>query len=198
MAEVLSKNEFAARRGVHKSAVSHWIKDGRLYGDALVGTGRTAKINVAVAEAQLSRTLDLGQRLVHAASPGATAEPKALAVNDDAARYQKAKADAAEIEAERARRRMEEERGRYVLAEEARDAWSRELARRAERLERWVTDAAQDVAAAQAEAAGPLDHKGLTVVLRSSLRRFRASAAADARERHAAAPELVADPAQSG
>lgn len=197
MSEIFCKGEFADRRGVHKSAVSHWIKTGRIYGGALVGSGRSAKINVAVAEAQLSRTLDLGQRLAHPAPPGVTAEPRSLPTNDDAARYQKAKADAAEIEAERARRRMEEERGRYILADEARDAWSRELSRLVERLERWVTDAAQDIANAQAEAGGPLDQKGLTAVVSASLRRFRASAAIDAAERRDASPEFASDPAQS-
>lgn len=61
--EIVSKGEFAALLGVHKSRVSQYISSGRIDGAALVGEGREQRIRVAVACEQLRRRLDPGQRL---------------------------------------------------------------------------------------------------------------------------------------
>lgn len=59
---VVTKGEFARRRNVSPGRVSQWIGEGRISGDALVGTGREQRINEAVACRQLDRRLDVGQR----------------------------------------------------------------------------------------------------------------------------------------
>ena len=48
---------------VTRGRVSQMLASRQIDGDALVGEGRNAKINVAVARAQLDARLDLGQRL---------------------------------------------------------------------------------------------------------------------------------------
>src|SRR5215475_14332614 len=59
--EVVSKGQFAALRNVSPGRVSQWISEGKIKSDALVGEGRNAKINVAVATRQLRDSLDVGQ-----------------------------------------------------------------------------------------------------------------------------------------
>ena len=59
--EVVSKGQFAALRNVSPGRVSQWMSEGKIKPDALVGEGRNAKINVAVATRQLRDSLDVGQ-----------------------------------------------------------------------------------------------------------------------------------------
>ncbi|MCA1973611.1 MAG: hypothetical protein LDL44_12300, partial [Caenispirillum sp.] len=92
---VVTKGEFAKLRGVAPSAVSNWLRDGKLFGDALVGTGPRARIRVAVAEAQLAATLDPGQQMGQGKVPLAAA---AKAEDESSlARYQAAKAEREEL-----------------------------------------------------------------------------------------------------
>lgn len=59
----VTKAEFAALCKVDKTRVSHWIREGKLKGKALIGNGRNARIDVEEAQRQLRITLDSGQRL---------------------------------------------------------------------------------------------------------------------------------------
>ncbi|SHO65827.1 hypothetical protein SAMN02745172_02474 [Pseudoxanthobacter soli DSM 19599] len=61
--DVVSKGEFARLSNVSPGRVSQWISEGKLSGAALVGSGRTARINVAEARRQLRQKLDISQRL---------------------------------------------------------------------------------------------------------------------------------------
>lgn len=61
--EVVAKGEFAKLLKVTPARVSQYISEGKLTGDALVGTGVRAKINVPVARAQLRDGLDISQRM---------------------------------------------------------------------------------------------------------------------------------------
>jgi hypothetical protein len=65
MASILTKAGFAAQLGVSRSRISQWISAKQIYGDALVGEGRTARIRVVTACAQLKKTLDISQRLAN-------------------------------------------------------------------------------------------------------------------------------------
>lgn len=60
--EPISKGEFAIRRGVTPARVSQWLADGAISGDAIVGTGRGARIDEDLACAQLEARLNAGQR----------------------------------------------------------------------------------------------------------------------------------------
>lgn len=59
--EVVSKGQFAALRKVSPGRVSQWISEGKIKPNALVGQGRNAKIDVAVATLQLRSSLDVNQ-----------------------------------------------------------------------------------------------------------------------------------------
>ena len=85
----MSKSDFATLCNVDKSRISHWIKDGRISGAALSGTGRTARIVVDVAQAQLKARLDPYQMLAtgNGAKTTLTAKPAETGelLSDDAA-----------------------------------------------------------------------------------------------------------------
>lgn len=187
---LLSKSEFARRRGVSPAAVSQWIGTQRLSGAALVGEGRTAKIDVEEAERQLGQTLDLGQQMAQQTlRPTASAAQPALQrlpEDDHAARYQKARADSAEIEAERARRREQAERGVYMETDQARAAWARELGALITGVDQWINDLALGLAAETGQ-----DPKSLTVFLRQRWRDFRQKRTDLQRQARDADPHLV-------
>ena len=58
---LIPKGEFARRRGVTPGRVSQWIKEEKIFGPALVGEGRHAKIVEEIAVAQLRQQLDVSQ-----------------------------------------------------------------------------------------------------------------------------------------
>lgn len=60
--EPITKGEFATRRGVTPARVSQWLADGAISGDAIVGSGRHARIDEDLACQQLDDRLDLHQR----------------------------------------------------------------------------------------------------------------------------------------
>lgn len=60
---IVSKSAFARLCNVQPSAVSNWIANGILSGEAIVGEGRTARINVDVARVQVNQRRDIGQAL---------------------------------------------------------------------------------------------------------------------------------------
>jgi hypothetical protein len=59
--EIVSKGRFAELRNVSPGRVSQWISEGKIKPNALVGEGRNAKIDVAVATLQLRGSLDVSQ-----------------------------------------------------------------------------------------------------------------------------------------
>lgn len=62
MEGVVSKGEFARLANVSPGRVSQWISEGKISPSALVGEGRTARINVDQARADLRLKLDVSQR----------------------------------------------------------------------------------------------------------------------------------------
>ncbi|MDW9573401.1 hypothetical protein GOA73_08430 [Sinorhizobium meliloti] len=84
----MSKGDFAAFIGVSAGRVSQYINEGKIYGDALDGEGRSARIRPHVARAQLQKTLEPSQRLGSNGAAGRAAtlvsEKAAPAVAPDA------------------------------------------------------------------------------------------------------------------
>jgi hypothetical protein len=122
MPEILSKSAYAARRGRGPSSVSNWIRGGQLSPPALRSDG---KIDAAAADAQLAQRVNP----VRAAAAVITRQPVVPAANEAPASWQdkyfRARAQSAAIRAERERRELNAERGRYVLAEKAREEFAR-------------------------------------------------------------------------
>ncbi|WP_315804047.1 hypothetical protein [Bradyrhizobium sp. SZCCHNS3002] len=55
---MISKGEFARRRGVTPGRVSQWLSEGKITAEAIVGEGRLAQIRESIAVQQLQRRLD--------------------------------------------------------------------------------------------------------------------------------------------
>ena len=197
--QTLTKGEFAAEIGVSPGRVSQLIGEGKIFGDALVGEGRLARINVRVAREQLQATTDPAQRLgangkVNLGSASAAAVPEQdfgelvpARRNFDAEyaeerlrqiRFANRKAD----EAERARR------GLYVLATDAKQ----DMAKVAVRMLNIFEGALPDVASAMAGKFGVPQRDALHL-LRGEFRRLRERGESQARAEAAGIAQLVED-----
>jgi hypothetical protein len=148
--EIATKSEFARIAGVSAGRVSQWVTAGKIAGDAIVGSGHRARIRVAVAMEQLSRSLDVVQglgangRAMATASRATTAAkandragarafenglnesnmPDTVEANIKAERLRQLALSNAKATAEEAMRS-----GRYTLADAARQETGRALAR---------------------------------------------------------------------
>jgi hypothetical protein len=134
MAEVLSKSDYAARRGVNRSAVNNWITRGRLKAPAVRDdgsidadladqqlNGTTAPMHVAGSRNRVTRQ----QAPVVVASGDATwSGPREQA----GTQLLRARALSAMVAAERARRELMAERGRFVLKAETEATFAKAIA----------------------------------------------------------------------
>lgn len=186
MKTIVTKQEFAQRKGRAPSAISNWIAAGKISKLALVGDGVRARIWVEQAEADLAMSLDPSQQAaqdVPATLPttaGPTLQPRSTTIDDeDLRRRRKADADRAEHEAEQARRRLAIDEGRYIVAEDAARAWGRELARLMSDTETFLFSS---LARSVADRHG-IDFKQLAVFMREEFRKFRAETSDEARQR---------------
>lgn len=217
MKTVVSKGEFAKRKGRGPSAVSNWIAAGKITAAALVGSGNAAKIWVEQAERDLAASLDPSQQVIQAQPilPGtasASLPPLPLVAEGDVppsaplggrhavqsereadlARRAKADADRAEHDAEQARRKLAIDEGKWVSAEDAAREWGRELARFISDVETFLSSTlAKDLANAHG-----LDWKGLSVEIREKFRGFRAETSEAARARREQLAPEVSDAGQ--
>lgn len=80
--DLMTKAAFAAFCNASPSRLSHWIAEGKIGPEALEGSGRTARIRVPVALAQLRARRDIGQSLGNglAVRLGAPPEPAPAAL----------------------------------------------------------------------------------------------------------------------
>lgn len=181
MKTIITKGEFAERKGRKPSAVSNWIADGRITPAALVGSGVRARIWVEQAERDLARNLDPSQQIAQdrpvsmtapagGTAPEAPAAPlPAPAEDEDLRRRRRADAESAEHQAELLRMKRERESGRWVEAADAQKRFSAELVKFVTEVETW---AAQKLARALAEKHG-LDWRTVSADVRASWREFR-------------------------
>lgn len=193
--QLATQKQFAEIIGRSEGRVSQMIKAGQIHGAALVGTGRNRRIAVDVAKEQLASALDFGQMLAQPQieAPSAPLEantPQTPAPDDHQARYNKARADSAEITAAQARRKEELERGVYILVADAEKAWTRELSLLLEGVDRFVEELAVDLAAQ------PLSAREAKARARQKWRDHRARSSADRMGAAAERPETVVDETQ--
>ncbi|MBC7280024.1 hypothetical protein [Hoeflea sp.] len=166
----VTKSEFAARIGVSAGRISQMIKAGQIAPGSLAGEGRTARIIVNSACADLRRTLDPAQShglngmATRSALTGPTpAQSKAEPAPPVARQLPPASApppgsDTADLigreklrQAEFTTRRMEREEaleeGRFVLADDARAAISSAASKMLSTFESGLSDMADAIAA---------------------------------------------------
>jgi hypothetical protein len=130
---IVTKAEFATICGVSAGRVSQWISEGKIPVTALVGVGRAARIDVALAQQSIALKTDVGQRFGNGLTTNlqpkslispSTFEPCYQPKNDfaDDLDEQIKKAKLQEV-LHRNRRNDEDEaerRGHYIEAEQAR------------------------------------------------------------------------------
>lgn len=198
---IVSKSEFARRRNVTPGRVTQWISQGKIKPDALVGEGRSAQIDEAIAIEQLRRNLDIDQRhsmngldtnLVLDLPPAASragveqeAGPAIAPAPLPSSGSVENKIALARLEGlERSNRRAQieeaEQLGRLVDADQARAAAAREIRQVIARFEGSLSDLANSMAAEF-----KLEPRAVLHLLRGRFREIRRSGAIEARERAA-------------
>jgi len=181
MDEVVSKQSFAELIGVTPARLSQYLAEGRISGEAIVGVGHHARINVTLAQAQLKSRLDITQRIANGrARLDGTA---AAAVEDDIkaerlAQLRHFNQRAAEEAALRA--------GAYVRASDVRQQFGTIAARMLSTFEASFAPIANAIIASRAET--PRD---VLRAMRSTWRDFRAQAAKAQGEEVFALPPLI-------
>ncbi|RVI02637.1 hypothetical protein CN205_25765 [Sinorhizobium meliloti] len=157
----MTKGAFAAHIGVSAGRISQYIAEGKIYGDALEGDGRSAKIRPAIARQQLQKTLEPSQRfgangaavlksaaLQLAPSDGASAPPPRLTFTDDVAdqlaaeRLRQQQITTARLEREEAL-----EVGRYMRTDDARRQTVRAVSEAFKVMEQGIPEMAKAIAA---------------------------------------------------
>lgn len=157
--ETVSKGDFAGIIGVSPGRISQYIADGKIFGDALVGEGRSARIHVERARSQLGKTLDPSQRF---GANGAGARRASIASEAPASEPAAGTPPVIDpvvdaVAAERLKQqrlttaRMEREEalavGRYVLTDDARMAQTKAVVEAFKVMEVAIQEMAKAIAA---------------------------------------------------
>lgn len=192
---VVPKGEFARICNVTPGRVSQWISEGKISGAALVGAGRSAKIAVAVAQQQLRRHIDVGQRLGNGLQtrlemPAGDAAPAARSPAadpiDDALRNERLR-DMQFKNRESAEKELAR-RGIYTRTDDVRAAMGGLAAGMLNVFEGSLTDLANAIASAH-----QLPQRDVLHLLRTEFRTIRARAAQVARQRGEGLAPVIAD-----
>ncbi len=182
MQNAVTKSEFAELIGVSRGRVSQMLAARQIDGDAIVGEGRSARINVEVARAQLDARLDLGQRL------GANGRVKLGGASSDPteAAIKRQRLAALELANERARAEAAARSGHYVEA----DGMRQELGRVAGRLVAGFEGSLPELAAAIASQSS-MSQRDALHVLRTAWRAIRTRLSGAEAEAAAQEPETL-------
>lgn len=193
----ISKSEFARRRNVSPARVTQWIEAGQIFGQAIVGEGRSALIDEAVAVEQLKKTRDidqahsmngLGTRLEldepTPAPPSAT--PPSAPADTVEGKIALARLEGLERTNRRAQIEEAEQLGRLVDVDQARAAASREIRQIIARFEGSLSDLSSAIAAEF-----KLEPRAVLHLLRARFREIRRAGAIEAKERAEPMPDRV-------
>jgi hypothetical protein len=187
----MTKSEYARHRQVGPSAVSGWIKRGRLTAPALTAEGR---IDVDLADAQLNVTLDpimsaSARSRAGRSAPAAPAPSAEVVVDLSSARQLlAARALSASIAAQQARINYERSRGRFMLTSAVEAEWGRSIGAFLMSVDYRIPDLA---------VAAGFSRQQL-VEVRKWWREMRSQAAKDFSAAAAAEPEFVTDDPVAG
>jgi hypothetical protein len=188
MGEIVSKGRFAELCNVSPGRVSQWISEGKLSGAAIVGTGRSAQIDVDLGKAQVKASRDVdqahsGNGLATNLESDAPRLPLANTVTDQIAeqRLELLKRQNREKETDEFVRN-----GHLVEADDARRHAGQEVARAITRFEGALPEFANAIAAKFKVPARDVLHE-----LKARWRTVRAAGAVEARERAEPMPERV-------
>lgn len=187
MGEIVSKGRFAELLNVSPGRVSQWLSEGKVTGDAIVGAGRFAKIDVDLARAQLGETLDVDQRhsgnglKTNLGGEGAAPQPNTLERQLLEERLLKARRENVRDATEQA-----VANGELCATADARSATVKEVSRMVARVEGTLPEFAAAIAAKF-----KLPQRDVLHELKAKWRQVRTDAAIEARERAEPLPEKV-------
>lgn len=198
----VTATELARAIGVTPGRVSQLVKSGRLNG-CFEGDGKRRRFDAARVAERLHAVLHAGQQtgegmaatsareaLLLAARPAPVqAEPPQI--KSDAARLTRARADEAEYRASQARRQMQLDEGRYLLAAEVARATTAATRQLLDDIERWLLDQTR----ARARAAGA-DPSQAVAEVRAAWRDWRARRSGQCAAAAAAASPTAAEAAE--
>lgn len=194
--ETMAKGDFARLIGVSPGRVSQYITEGKIFGAAIDGEGRLARIRPDVARAQLYKSLEPSQRL--GGNGAAGREPSAGEDRSSASLRTVPEPVHDELAAERLKQQRiktaQAEReealavGRYMLTEAARREMGRAVAEAFKVMEQGLRDMANAVSAEFS-----VSERDAQQVLQKSFRVVRAKAAESYRAQAEATPTLVED-----
>jgi hypothetical protein len=184
MTAIVSKGEFAAQTNVTPTRVGQWIREGKISGEAIVGEGRFARINVDVAMRQLNQRRDPSQAVGNGLDTRLTPLPSEP-VDTVADALKNERLRALQFQNARAAEEAFARRGEYVRADATAAAMTRVAAKMLQVFEGAVTDIAGTIAAKHG-----LDRHAVLHEARQLLRTVRAKAA-DAARREANGQALL-------
>ncbi|WP_208179973.1 hypothetical protein J4T85_020490 [Sinorhizobium medicae] len=207
-ADIMTKSAFAAHVGVSAGRISQYIAERKIFGDALEGEGRNAKIRASVAVEQLRKTLDPSQRFgANGAATRSAPAPVASELSFDVPEKPKAKPTVIvdpfidEVAAEKLKQqkittaRMEREEalelGRYMLTDDARREMVKAVAEAFKVMEQAIPEMAKAIAAQFSVSTHDATH-----VLLKAFRDHRAKKARDFADAAAELDEHVEDEQQ--
>ena len=171
---IVTKAEFARLVGKDRSAVAHWIKDGKLTtdeGGGLIQHNGKQQIDVVAACARLKLTLDAAQSLGNSAdthdsldllsqgetpAPAPEPTPDMSEVAEDKRRYSAARTERAEQVAALGRRDLASEMGRWVEKAEAQKVFYTEAQKLMDMVHN-IVETALPLAVAEALGVNPSD-----------------------------------------
>jgi hypothetical protein len=194
--EPVSKGEFATIIKVSPGRVSQMISEGKISGDAIVGEGRSAKINVEVARQQIRARTDVGQSLgngagtrVYETAPvttvADTSSPRPPTVDDELRRERLANL---RFQNRRAAEEERERQGLYVRTDQV----QAEMTKLAAQMLTIFEGAFPDLANALS-AKFDLPQRDILHILREQGRAVRQKAADAARKKAVSLPEFIED-----
>ena len=192
--ETLPKGKFAELCGVTAGRVSQWIAAGKIKPDSLQGEGRTAKVIVARAQADLRDTLDISQRLGNGLGTRLTEEtnpPLGAPIPKQTTTEDLLKREKLEQQRFQNRRLREEERARagvYMRTDEAREGMTRVAAMTLKIFEGGLADLAN-----QLSGQFGLPQRDVLHALRGGFRDVRAGAEKALAQQLEGLPQFVED-----
>ncbi|MDX0718646.1 hypothetical protein GOD64_07200 [Sinorhizobium medicae] len=207
-ADIMTKSAFAAHVGVSAGRISQYIAERKIFGDALEGEGRNAKIRASVAVEQLRKTLDPSQRF-GANGTATRSAPVVSELSFDGPEKPKAPLKPTvivdpfidEVAAEKLKQqkittaRMEREEalelGRYMLTDDARREMVKAVAEAFKVMEQAIPEMAKAIAAQFSVSTHDATH-----VLLKAFRDHRAKKARDFADAAAELDEHVEDEQQ--
>jgi hypothetical protein len=168
----ISKTAFAEAVRVTPARVSQWLAEKKIFGDAIVGEGRSARIRASLAVQQLQSNLNFDRRIcanssakldgIFPFSPIHTRDPIEEQIKRE--RLETARRTNRKMAGEEAARN-----GRYVLSEDARRSTGKAIVQVISSTEGWCSELASAIAAKFS-----IPQRDVLHLVRAEFRNFRA------------------------